>query len=216
MHDGSTAELNARIEAIRARHAGCQPELVADLARAILEAVRADAQIREAAILELVVPNQAIASLSVDAAGPKPSGVSSRDAAFATDQLEATLAHTAAATERILDVCEMLDRVAGELGSLRGRRNREASVQLGDATRRIYEACGFQDITGQRITKVANAIKGLETRIAKIVAALGSAGVGFEAVWTRVEVDAQPLAGPQLPATGMGQSEIDHMLASFG
>jgi len=216
MHDGSVADLNARIAAIRARDAGCQPELVADLVRAILEAVRADARTREATILELVDLDQAIAPTWVDLARPKPAGASPCDAAFATDQLEATLAHTAAATDRILDVCEMLDRVAGELGNLRGRRNREASVQLGDATRRIYEACGFQDITGQRITKVADAIKGLETRIAQIVSALGSAGVGFEANWTRVEVDPRPLAGPSLPTTMTKQSEVDHILASFG
>ena len=42
-----------------------------------------------------------------------------------------------------------------------------------DATTRIYEACSFQDITGQRITKVVKALHGIEEKVDAFVAAFG-------------------------------------------
>ena len=41
--------------------------------------------------------------------------------------------------------------------------------KLQDATTRIYEACGFQDITGQRITKVVNTLKIIEAKVGQLV-----------------------------------------------
>ncbi len=142
-------------------------------------------------------------------------------------QLDATLVQTVAATDCILDVCETLDRMAGDLGSLRGRRAREASLRLRDATRRIYEACGFQDITGQRIRRVKGTIKTIETRILSILTALEplsavepSASEIMDGNRKRVPItkilEPRSLDGPQLPPLAMAQSEIDRLLASFG
>ena len=50
----------------------------------------------------------------------------------------------------------------------------EPAAKLQDATTRIYEACSFQDITGQRITKVVAALKAIEAKVAQIVATFGS------------------------------------------
>jgi chemotaxis protein CheZ len=36
----------------------------------------------------------------------------------------------------------------------------------------IYTACGFQDITGQRITKVVSALKNIEMRVDELISAL--------------------------------------------
>jgi chemotaxis protein CheZ len=82
----------------------------------------------------------------------------------ATDELDAIVTQTASATDAILESCETLDRVAAGLTG-------EASAQLQDATTRIYEACSFQDITGQRITKVVATLKTSDAKVAQIVAA---------------------------------------------
>ena len=50
----------------------------------------------------------------------------------------------------------------------------EPATKLQDATTRIYEACSFQDITGQRITKVVTTLKTIEAKVAQIVATFGS------------------------------------------
>ncbi len=45
---------------------------------------------------------------------------------------------------------------------------------LQDATTRIYEACSFQDITGQRITKVVATLKTIERKVAHIIGTFGT------------------------------------------
>ena len=104
--------------------------------------------------------------------------------------------------------CETLDAVAAGISG-------ESAVKLQDATTRIYEACSFQDITGQRITKVVSTLKAIETKVAQIVATFGPS-VGAEiAAANSAEPEAALLNGPQLPTAAMDQSDIDKLLASF-
>ena len=74
----------------------------------------------------------------------------------ATDELDAIVLHTAEATDAILEVCETLDEVADALDG-------ELSARLQSATSRIYEACSFQDIVGQRISKIVATLKMIDT-----------------------------------------------------
>lgn len=217
MREDASIDLRARLSAIGARHAGCQPELVAELVQAILDALQPNARMREPAIrLDAGDLDRAIARASEELASPRAGGATAFEFGFATGQLDATLTHTEAATDCILDVCEMLDRVARDLGELRGRRTRAASAQLREATRRIYEACGFQDITGQRITRVVDVINGMETGIARIISALGPAEAGPTMARARAGARPRPLDGPQAPASAMAQVEVDRLMASFG
>jgi chemotaxis protein CheZ len=95
---------------------------------------------------------------------------------------------------------------------------------LQGAVTRIYEACSFQDITGQRIGKVVTALKAIETRVSAVVsAASGMPGpesaplvASGAAPGDDKRTEGQKLAnGPQLPGSGVSQSEIDRLLASF-
>ncbi len=118
----------------------------------------------------------------------------------ATDELDAIVEHTAAATETILDACENLDQLASTLGD-------EGASSIQNETIRIYEACSFQDITGQRISKVVAALKLIETRIEAITGRYGVANV------TRgVEDPNSLLNGPQSPDVAISQDEIDKLL----
>lgn len=217
MRDDAPTDLNAQLSAIRARHAGCQPELVAELVQAILGALQPNARSRETAVsLDARDLDRVIARANEELANPRGGGAPAFEFGFAAGQLDATLTHTATATDQILDVCEMLDQLAHDLGALRGRRTRQASAQLRDATRRIYEACGFQDITGQRITKVVHAINGIETGIARIVSALGPTETGSGRSRTRLDAGSRLLDGPQAATSAMAQVEIDRLMASLG
>ena len=127
---------------------------------------------------------------------------------FATDELDAIVEHTATATNAILSSCETLDDVAGSVTG-------EPATKLQDATTRIYEACSFQDITGQRITKVVATLKTIEAKVAQIVATFGG-GERAASVEVAAEADETALLnGPQHPAIAMDQSDIDRLLASF-
>jgi chemotaxis protein CheZ len=127
-----------------------------------------------------------------------------------TDELEEIVTETARATNRIMDAAEAVEKVAATLEP--GPAN-----ALMDATTSIYEASAFQDITGQRITKVVRTLKHIEGKIEVLIQALGE-----EVQKThRSAAAADPnnedslLNGPQLPGNAIDQSEIDKLLASF-
>ena len=118
----------------------------------------------------------------------------------ATDELDAIVQHTADATETILGACEALDEMAPSLSD-------RAVDLIGAQTMRIYEACSFQDITGQRISKVVAALKLIEARILRIAGAYSSDGAPTETV------ERDPLLnGPQSQASAMDQDAIDKLL----
>ncbi len=118
----------------------------------------------------------------------------------ATDELDAIVAHTAAATETILDACEHLDLFATSLTD-------EEAVRVQNETIRIYEACSFQDITGQRISKVVTALKMIEQKIEAITGRYGMTNVA-----RGVEDNDSLLNGPQSPDVAISQDEIDKLL----
>ena len=113
----------------------------------------------------------------------------------ATDELAAIVSHTAQATHEILDSCEALEAVSARVGDA------DAEVLQGAITR-IYEACSFQDITGQRIAKVVAALQAVERRIAR-------ARQGLPDRMPVIAATASLLNGPQLPGNGISQSAID-------
>ncbi len=88
----------------------------------------------------------------------------------------------------------------------------EQGQKLSEQTTQIYEACNFQDITGQRITKVVRALKHIEERIDALVEAFGPEIKGTASV---ASAGGQPLTeedllnGPQLPDKAHDQAAID-------
>lgn len=129
----------------------------------------------------------------------------------ATDELDAIVAHTEEATGAILDSAEKIEAIAGKLEV-------EPGMQIADAVTRIYEACNFQDITGQRIGKIVAALKNIEARIEMLAGTMGVAGASdAETVKEKIEkTDADLLHGPQLPRNAQTQDEIDALLKSSG
>src|SRR5439155_10067 len=49
----------------------------------------------------------------------------------------------------------------------------EIGEKVTDAVTQVYESCNFQDITGQRITKVVRALKHIESKVDALVGAFG-------------------------------------------
>ncbi len=120
----------------------------------------------------------------------------------ATDELDAIVAHTALATDTILECCEAVDALAAALPDA-------ASRAVQGLTTRIYEACSFQDITGQRIAKIVATLQTIEARVADLHDVFGRSGSPRRAGEGR-----GLLNGPQLPTAAMAQSDIDRLLAA--
>jgi chemotaxis protein CheZ len=206
-HDGE--RLAHRLAEIRARYPGSEPVMVADVVHAVLTTMSGDLSAQETSLLaEVEALGRTIACAKAEIAALRVDDITEAHIPFATDELDAIVEHTATATNAILNSCETLDAVAGSLTG-------ESAAKLQDATTRIYEACSFQDITGQRITKVVGTLKTIEAKVAQIVAAFGSGEENLETGILANPDEAALLNGPQHPTVAMDQSDIDRLLASF-
>ncbi len=209
MVDGAGDALAERLATIRARYPESEPDMVADVVRAVLFTMSGDLSAQETSVLaEVEELGKTIASAKAEIAALRVDDITEAHIPFATDELDAIVEHTATATNAILSSCETLDDVAGSL-------NGEPAAKLQDATTRIYEACSFQDITGQRITKVVGTLKTIEAKVAQIVATFGGSGPRTGDHVEEVSGEAMLLNGPQHPTVAMDQSDIDRLLASF-
>ena len=175
---------------------------------AILSSMSGDLSSREAALLhEIGSLGQAVATTRQEIAALGVDDITVSYIPCATDELDAIVAHTASATESILEVCEPLDTLGAAMDGV-------AAAKLQDATMKIYEACSFQDITGQRITKVVHTLQNIESTIARIVQTFGGTSTPKTVSADNIQ-EVVLLNGPQLPAAAMDQSDIDALLASF-
>jgi chemotaxis protein CheZ len=199
--------LARRLDEISADWPKGDPAMVAEVVRAVLASLRGDLTSVETSLLDQVAElGRTIANARAEIAALQVDDITASHIPSATDELDAIVSHTAAATDQILEVCETLDTVGGTLGG-------EHAATLQDATTRIYEACSFQDITGQRITKVVATLKAIDAKVGHIMTTFDT---GRRTTAPRPVVAEEPLLnGPQLPASAMDQSDIDKLMASF-
>ena len=183
--------------------------------RSILGSLSGDMTVAEAALLaELEALGREVRRAKAEIAALRVDDINASHIPTATDELDAVVSHTAAATNEILDGCETLE-------ALQPRLSGPDAEALSGAVTRIYEACSFQDITGQRIGKVVSALKAIESRVAAVTASFGRAGEAEAAAAEALppaapRTEGEALAnGPQLPGAAASQEEIDRLLASF-
>jgi chemotaxis protein CheZ len=153
----------------------------------------------------------------------KPEQVTDEFLPKATDELDAIVQATSTATNRIMDSVEVVSQIAGNLTG-------DDQKDLMNAVNSIYEACSFQDITGQRIAKVVTTLKVIEQRIERMMATLnGTAasgdykdqlpdgwvtGGGGQADIDSMFGDASKdslLQGPAAAGKGVSQADIDKL-----
>lgn len=209
------ADFADRLEAIRKRVGDpVRLDRLAEAVREILEAMPPTAGKSEAKLYrELESLAQYIHAARDEIAQLRPDEIQRHYIPSATDELDAIVAATEEATNQILDAAELIEGVGGEVPEA-------ASARLAEATTKIYEACNFQDITGQRITKVVGTLKSIEQKVDDLVrafqpeaeaatpAADGKAAQGGPS-------DEDLLNGPQLPDSAASQADVDALLAKF-
>lgn len=146
----------------------------------------------------------------------RPGDISEKHIPTATDELDAIIDATAAATGNIMDACEVIETLSSS-----------TSVQedVVNEITKIYEACSFQDITGQRISKVIKTLSIIEDKVGKLMDVMshqmpgsgdsedeGGDGDGDGDGRTG---DAALLNGPQMAGEAITQDDIDKLLADF-
>jgi chemotaxis regulatin CheY-phosphate phosphatase CheZ len=123
-------------------------------------------------------------------------------------ELEAIVQATEEATGTIMDAAEEIMSSDNE--------DADAYKQtVDDACMRIFEACSFQDITGQRITKVVTTLTHIEERLTSLQVAWGpDIQEAIERARSEDDEDeeADLLNGPALEGEGIDQSAVDSLL----
>lgn len=143
----------------------------------------------------------------------QPQSMSKRDIPEASLELSAVVATTETAAGVMMDVAE-------EIQTLVDEGNDHLADRVTDLATRIYEASSFQDLTGQRVTKVMRVLNHLEVKLAALAAAVGDTHVDERAEIQFAEdglvLNEEALIhGPQLPEIANSQDDIDALLASF-
>ncbi|MGY2050139.1 protein phosphatase CheZ [Methylobacterium sp. JK268] len=127
---------------------------------------------------------------------------------MAHDELGSVVTATASATNRIMEIAEGI--LAIEDDTLDGYRAKvEAEVF------QIFEACTFQDITGQRIAKVVDALGQVEKRLSHFatVVKVGDGEVEQDEARRQARREALLLNGPQLKGPETPQDAIDALFS---
>ena len=211
--DPLDAPLPGRADRLRHRRddgAGPAPALVEEVVRAVLGTVRGRISAPEAQLMdEIAGLGRIIEETKDDIAEVSRDAIRGSHIPSATGELDAIVEHTAIATNSILEACETLDEVAAKLDAA------QADILRG-ATTQIYEACSFQDITGQRITKVVKALQAIEERVAAMSEGRPAPRPSAAPARTASVSDPESLLnGPGLAHEAMGQDDIDKLLADF-
>jgi len=130
----------------------------------------------------------------------------------ATGELDAIVSATERATSDILNAAERIQSLAAALPKTAEIAPVRDEIEA--QTTEILTACSFQDITGQRTTKVVNTLRYLEKRVNSMIEIWGIDGLKAmkeETIDTRP--DAHLLNGPSLE--GVSQDDVDALLAEL-
>ncbi|WP_419902506.1 protein phosphatase CheZ [Kiloniella sp.] len=144
----------------------------------------------------------------------RPDEIKSDYLPTAADELDAIVGATEQATHNILSAMELLEELADTLD------NSSTAEKINGAVTQVYEACSFQDITGQRISRVVNALQHVEQKVDKLLQAFGD-GIASDADPEKPtpkradgvnRPDEDLCNGPQLEGEGVSQDDIDALL----
>jgi len=131
----------------------------------------------------------------------RPSQLTTNQIPRAGQELDAIVKATESATNTIMEAAEEIMAAADD------------SETINDACMRIFEACSFQDITGQRVTKVIGTLEYIEDRLGSLQSAWGP-DLGAQPANTEAapgEDETGLLNGPQLEGEGVSQDDVDRM-----
>jgi chemotaxis protein CheZ len=153
-------ELVAEIRALRAL---VEPK---DEAQRILETYQVQIAEMQKLKSELVIIHGAITRTKQEIATLHATGFHGENVSRMTHELDAVVNGTEQATQTILSMVEDIDQFASNLiESAPNEAEQSVGREIQDRVVKVFEACNFQDITGQRISKVVNTWKFIEGHV---------------------------------------------------
>lgn len=221
-------EIMSELRAIREQMAGAERNAIAEHgidptpqqssdARSLLQTYRAQIEQCEKLKVELDLIHDAIIRTKQEIAMLHGKSFNGPEMAKMTGELGAVVGGTEQATQQILEATEAIDQAATALAKVTSPdQQRLLSEEIQERVVSIFEACNFQDLTGQRIAKVTATMKFIEHHITVMMDIWGGVDAikahAPGAVDDRVG-DARLLNGPKLAgeAGHASQDDIDAM-----
>ena len=200
---------------IRALRSAVQP--ASELSEKALEQLRRDQSEAMKIKAEMDLIYEAINRTKREIATLHVSGCNGQELSRVSNELDAVVIGTENATETILAAAELIDDRAGNLAAKLKGSDQGLANDIQENTVLIFEACNFQDLTGQRITKVINTLRFVEERIIKMMEIWGGVE-SFKEIEIELEHrlgDQALLNGPALEADKgiASQDDIDALFA---
>ena len=119
------------------------------------------------------------------------------------------VSHTAEATNTIMAAAE--DVMSADSGDVEAYK-----ALVMDKMMAIFEACTFQDITGQRIRKVVDTLTHIEERLERFANVMGVEDAELEETDEDRRRRENILNGPSLNGPEVAQDDIDAMFGESG
>lgn len=223
-------EIMAELRAIRAQMGAPGRNAVTDQvgaaadqqiaeAQSLLATYRAQIEQCEKLKIELDLIHDAITRTKQEIAVLHGKSFEGDEMAKVNGELGAVVGGTEEATQQILAAAEAIDNAATALGKVTSPdQQKQMLEEIGDSVVAIFEACNFQDLTGQRISKVMTTMKFIENRITAMMDIWG--GVDEIKAHAPAKVDDRGedeklLNGPKLDGD-IGHASQDDIDALFG
>jgi chemotaxis protein CheZ len=184
-------------------------------ALALLETYRAQIEQCEKLKVELDLIHDAISRTKREIAVLHGKSFNGEEMAKVNGELGAVVGGTEEATQQILEAAEAIDNASSALSKVTSPDQQKIlSEEIQERVVSIFEACNFQDLTGQRISKVMTTMKFIENHITVMMEIWG----GVDAIKAHAppivddrEGDARLLNGPKLDGDDghASQNDID-------
>lgn len=208
-----SVSIEERTEELRKQHGNSVPvDSIGNVVLSLVQGTNQGGDVGEIA-KELKDLLDFIGAAKSELIGMQPKSMSHRDIPEAGEQLTAIVSATEGAASTIMDAADSVSEIAEQVEG-------EAGEKLEIIATELFQASSFQDLTGQRITKVERTLDQLEARLSSLATAIGDDYIAPE---EDLDVDDEGVAvnsedllhGPQLEGEGNSQDEIDAILAAF-
>jgi chemotaxis protein CheZ len=170
-------------------------------ALALLQSYRAQIEQCQRLKIELDLIHDAISRTKREIAVLHGKSFNGGEMSKVNGELGAVVGGTEEATQQILEAAEAIDQAATAMAKVTSPDQQKLlSEEIGERVVSIFEACNFQDLTGQRISKVMATMKFIENHITVMMDIWGGVDAiraHAPAVVDEREGDARFLNGPK-------------------
>ncbi len=199
----------SEIETKTQETSGDKKERIVSIISSVIDKVGRNEQVSLTGILtELRDLLLVIEEMRRDMGVVRPFDITGKHIPGATDELSAIVDATSEATGTIMDCCDVILEKSGAVGG-------ENGDAITAEVMKIFEACSFQDVTGQRVSKVVKTFSDIEEKIDRLVSVLGVKVSGTSEEEDARSEDEKLLNGPQMADQAISQDDIDKLLAEL-